>query len=167
MPFTPLHFGPGAAIHAIAPKHVSFLAFCGANVIIDIEPLYYILTDQYPLHRFFHTYIGATLAIAATICIFMLLLRIASRIKIPNIVSWQELKLPQVFAGATIGSYSHIVLDSVMHSDIRPFSPFNEYNGLYRLVSIETLHQFCMASGLFAIALILVRKFLHSRIRQQ
>lgn len=56
MPITPFHFGPGAAIHALAPKQVSFLAFCVSNILIDIEPLYFMLTDQYPLHRFFsHT----------------------------------------------------------------------------------------------------------------
>ena len=61
MPITPFHFGPGAAIHVVAPRHVSFLAFCAANVLIDIEPLYYMLTHQDRLHRFFHTYVGASL----------------------------------------------------------------------------------------------------------
>ena len=61
MPFTPFHFGPGAALYAMAPRQLSFLAFCAANVLIDVEPLYYMLTDQYPWHRFFHTYVGATL----------------------------------------------------------------------------------------------------------
>jgi hypothetical protein len=46
MPITPFHFGPGTAIHAIAPKHVSFLTFCSANVLIDIEPLYYMVIGQ-------------------------------------------------------------------------------------------------------------------------
>ena len=46
MPITPFHFGPGAALHALAPKHVSFLAFAAANVIIDVEPLYFMLAGQ-------------------------------------------------------------------------------------------------------------------------
>ena len=54
MPITPFHFGPGGVIHALAPKQVSFIAFCAANVLIDVEPLYFMLTHQYPLHRFFH-----------------------------------------------------------------------------------------------------------------
>ena len=72
MPVTPFHFGPGAAFHALAPRHVSFLAFCAANVLIDIEPLYFILTGQYPVHRFFYTYIGATFIVAITIVLFTL-----------------------------------------------------------------------------------------------
>ena len=43
MPITPFHFGPGAALHAISPRHVSFLAFCAANVLTDLESLYFLL----------------------------------------------------------------------------------------------------------------------------
>jgi hypothetical protein len=67
VPITPFHFGPGAAIYAAAPRYVSFFAFCAANILMDVEPLYYMLTQQYPLHRFFHTYIGASIVAAATV----------------------------------------------------------------------------------------------------
>jgi hypothetical protein len=105
MPITPFHFGPGAAIHAAAPRYVSFLAFCAANVLMDIEPMYYILTRQYPLHRFFHTYVGAAI----------------------------------VAIGATAGTFSHVLLDSVMHSDIRPFAPFSDSNPLRGVISVQAL----------------------------
>jgi hypothetical protein len=36
----------GAAVHAVAPRYVSFLAFCAANVLIDMETLYFLLTNQ-------------------------------------------------------------------------------------------------------------------------
>jgi hypothetical protein len=71
MPVTPFHFGPGAMVHAVAPKHISFLAFCTANVLMDVEPLYYMVTRQYPLHRFLHTYVGATIVLLATTAIFL------------------------------------------------------------------------------------------------
>jgi hypothetical protein len=70
VPVTPFHFGPGAAVHAAAPRYVSFIAFCGANVLIDIEPLTYILSHQYPVHRFFHSYAGATVIWPATVLLF-------------------------------------------------------------------------------------------------
>ena len=75
MPITPFHFGPGATVHAIAPRHISFLAFCAANVLIDVETLYCILTRQYPWHRFFHTYVGATIVVVATVALFAASLR--------------------------------------------------------------------------------------------
>ena len=52
MPFMPFHFGPGALVHCAAPGSVSFLAFCGANVLVDFEPLHFMLTQQEPIHRF-------------------------------------------------------------------------------------------------------------------
>ena len=163
MPITPFHFGPGAAIHAIAPKHVSFLAFCSANVLIDIEPLYYMVTGQYPLHRFLHTYIGATVIMVATALIFFFALKLASRVRLPNLFQWQSLKPLPIWLGAAAGSYSHIVLDSVMHADIVPLSPFSEVNVLYQLVSLGELHLFCVFAAVLGLALLGIRRLLKAR----
>jgi len=59
-------------LNAVAPKHISFVSFVAANVLIDIEPLYYMLTKQYPLHRFFHTYVGAGLVSIAAVLLIIL-----------------------------------------------------------------------------------------------
>ena len=155
MPFTPFHFGPGAALHAAAPKHVSFLAFCAANVIIDIEPLYFMAIQQFPLHRFFHTYVGASIILLLTVALFMGTLRLASVVPLPNMFGWKQLTIRQVVVGAALGSYSHIVLDSIMHSDIRPFAPLSDGNPLLGAVSLSTLHWSCLAAG--AVGLVAVR----------
>ena len=84
MPFTPFHFGPGAALHAIAPKHVSFIAFCASNVVIDVESLYNLLNHRTPVHAFFHTYIGATLALLGVVGIFSALRQLSERPWVPN-----------------------------------------------------------------------------------
>jgi membrane-bound metal-dependent hydrolase YbcI (DUF457 family) len=158
VPITPFHFGPGAVVHAFAPRHVSFLAFCSANVLIDIEPLYYMVTRQYPLHRFFHTYIGATIITVVTACIFFVALKLALRVRLPNLFQWQDLKSSSVLLGAAVGSYSHIVLDSVMHHDIVPLSPFSRANALYGIVPLGTLHLFCVLSAIVALVIFALRK---------
>jgi len=163
MPITPFHFGPGAAIHAIAPKHVSFLAFCSANVLIDSEPLYYMTTGQYPLHRFFHTYIGATIIIVATALIFFAALKLASRVRLPNLFQWQSLNPLPIWLGAAAGSYSHIVFDSVMHSDIAPLSPFSEVNMLYQLVPLGELHLFCVFAAVSGLVILGIRRLIKAR----
>lgn len=152
MPFTPFHFAPGAALHALAPRQLSFMAFAGANVLVDVEPLYFMLIGQAPLHRFFHTYIGVTLVMVATMALFLLARWTARRVWLPNPGNWQALHLRPVMLGAAAGSYSHIVLDSVMHADIRPLSPFSPANPLYRVVSLDALHNACLLSGAVAIA---------------
>jgi membrane-bound metal-dependent hydrolase YbcI (DUF457 family) len=51
--------------------------------------------------------------------------------------------------GAFIGTYSHVFLDSIMHADVEPFSPFSTQSPLYHIVSLFTLHALCIALGLF------------------
>jgi hypothetical protein len=152
VPLTPFHFGPGAAVHSAAPRYVSFLAFCGANVLIDVEPLYYMLTGQFPLHRFFHTYVGATLVATATILLFLGARRVARAL--------QRLSIRAIAIGAFLGTYSHIVLDSVMHADIRPFAPFSDTNPLLGIVSLGALHLFCVIAGGLGVIVVLARKTL-------
>jgi len=158
MPITPFHFGAGVALHAAAPRHVSFLSFCVANILIDVEPLYYMLTQQYPLHRFLHTYIGATFILALSFVLFIFALWLVTFFPIPDWLRWQELKPAPVAAGAAAGSYSHIVLDSVMHDDITPLSPFSDSNALLGAVSLDTLHWSCAVAGFAAIVLLGVRR---------
>lgn len=161
MPITPFHFGPGAAIHAIVPRYVSFLAFCAVNVLIDVETLYYMLTRQYPWHRFFHTYLGATIAVVATVVLFAALLKLASVRLPPNLLGWKQLTMRPVVIGAAVGGYSHIVLDSLMHPDIHPLSPFSPANALAGIVSLSGLHLSCVALGVIGLAIVGLRNWLH------
>lgn len=157
MPITPFHFGPGAVIHAVAPRQVSFLAFCAANVLIDSEPLYYMLTHQERLHRFFHTYVGASLVALATLALFLVCRWIARRFWLPNPFEWQSLSPLAVAVGAAAGTFSHIVLDSIMHSDITPLSPFSDANPLFWLTSLAALLWFCLVSGVLALLILGIR----------
>jgi membrane-bound metal-dependent hydrolase YbcI (DUF457 family) len=160
MPITPFHFGPGAALHAMAPRHVSFIAFCGANVLIDVESLHNMVTRQEQVHAFFHTYVGATLVAAATIALLMASLWIARQVRLPNPWRWQQLGAMPITVGAAAGAYSHVLLDSVMHADITPLMPFSASNVLLGWVSLSTLHWFCLASGAFALVLMGIRRLL-------
>jgi hypothetical protein len=157
MPITPFHFGPGAAIHAASPRHVSFLAFCAANVLIDVEPLYYILTRQYPLHRVFHTYVGAVVVAIATVALFAVARRLTRFWPLPNPFAWQDLRIGPVAIGAAAGTLSHVFLDSIMHPDIRPLAPFSNSNPMLLALSLPTLHWSCVFAGLVGICVLAIR----------
>lgn len=158
MPITPFHFGPGAAIHALAPRQVSFLAFCAANVLIDVEPLYFMLTQQYPVHRFFHTLIGASLIVVLTLVLFVGARAFARRFWLPDLFRWRSLGLAAVAMGAAFGSYSHVLFDSLMHSDVAPLAPFSEANPLLGAVSLDTLHWGCVAAGVAGMVVLFLRQ---------
>lgn len=162
MPFTPFHFGPGAMLHAVAPRQISFLAFCAANVLIDIEPLHGMLTQQPRLHGFFHTWVGATLVAAATVALFAGCRWVGRRGWLPDPFRWQALGLRAVAVGSAVGTYSHIVFDSIMHSDITPFAPFSDANPLRHVVSLATLHGACLAAGAAGLLLLGVRRLLEA-----
>jgi hypothetical protein len=159
MPFTPFHFGPGAAIHALAPRHISFLAFCGANVLTDVEPLYYLLTHQYPVHRFLHTIAGATLTWIATAMLFLLAIRVSARLRLPDWFGWRNLTPMPIALGAATGAYSHLVLDGLMHADMAPFAPFTQANPLLGAIPLGALHGACVIAAIAVLAVISVRRW--------
>ena len=165
MPFTPFHFGPGAAFKAAAPSRFSFIIFCYSQVITDLEPGFYLLRGEYPVHRFFHTCLGATLV--GVFCALtgrplgQLALRLwhawfpaAFRGVVgPAVcISWRV-----AFVSAFIGTYSHVFLDSIMHPDIVPLSPFSSENPMLHLVSLPLLHLFCIVLGIVGVLIYLMR----------
>lgn len=158
MPITPFHFGPGMAVKAIVPRLFSLTTFIGANVLIDIEPLYYMLTNQYPLHRFFHTYVGATAIILAAVFGMLLLAHLLKAFSFNPWWAQREFELLPVVVGAVFGAYSHIVLDSIMHTDIQPLAPFSEGNPIFHVVTLSELHEFCLIAGILGVVVLLASR---------
>lgn len=155
MPFTPFHFGPAAALKAVAPSHFSFTIFCFSQVVTDLEPGFYLLRGEYPVHRFFHTYLGAT--IVALVCaptgrfICQLALR-AWKAWFPAALTalfGRSIRIPWrvAFISAFLGTYSHVFLDSIMHRDVTPMSPFSQANPMLSIISLSLLHSLCFALG--------------------
>lgn len=169
MPFTPFHFGPGAALKAVAPRHFSFTLFAFTNVAIDVEPLVYLVADDYPVHRFFHTYAGATLAAVACYLVGRPVCSWAIRLwngRLSEAQSrWLEIE-PRIAAlpaaiGAVSGAWSHVLIDSLMHADMRPLAPFSAADGMDRFFSFAEIQGFCAligALGLSALAATALRR---------
>ena len=154
MPFTPFHLGPGAAFKAIGGRRFSFMVFGGSQVLMDIEPLIGILTHQQILHGPTHTVLGAfligTLAGVIGKPISAAVLRWLSVPHYP--VTWAA-----SFLGAYIGTFSHILLDAFMHSDMSPLWPVAGGNPLLGQISLGHLHVACMVAGLLGAAIVAIR----------
>ena len=54
-----------------------------------------------------------------------------------------EIGFGQAVGGAFIGSLSHVFLDSLMHSDLRPLIPFNDQNAMFDGIGPGTIHLVC------------------------
>ena len=161
MPATPLHMGPGILVKAVAGRHFSLMVFGFAQVLIDIEPVVRIVRGDAVLHGFTHTYLGATgIAVAAAligrpVCEW-LLDRWRDDPASP-FMNWlrgsPKITWTAALSGAFAGTYSHVVLDSIMHVDMEPLAPFSASNVLHHLISLDALHVFCIATAVMGAAL--------------
>lgn len=170
MPFTPFHMGPGLAIKAVCGRYFSLMVFGFSQVAIDIEPLVRIIRGDAVLHGFTHTYLGASLiglvsvVVGRPVCQFLLNYwrldpdsPFMNWLRGPKVISWRA-----TIVGAFVGTYSHVFLDSIMHSDMQPLAPVSKANGLLHVISVDELHVLCVLSGalgaLLLFALFLVRR---------
>jgi membrane-bound metal-dependent hydrolase YbcI (DUF457 family) len=159
VPFTPLHMGPGMALKALAGSHLSLVSFGVAQVAMDIEPLVHMLRGDSAHHGFAHTYIGATVVGFVALPVA----RAASRrlshlwnqefragrlawLAEPVSRSWMP-----IVVGTFAGTYSHVMLDSILHADMAPLAPFRQGNAMLHLMSFGGIHLFCLASGILGL----------------
>src|SRR5215471_1105046 len=131
MPVTPFHMGPGVVIKAVGGRYFSLMVFGFSQVAMDVEPLVRMIRGDAVLHGFTHTYLGATL-----------------------------IGLVSAVAGAFVGTYSHVFLDSIMHSDLQPLAPLSEVNGLLHVTSVGGLHLLCVLCGVLGALLMFATFFI-------
>ena len=125
------------------------MVFGWAQIVMDLQPLFVLLTGEGHLHGFSHTYVGATLlAIFSALTgkylseLGLKLLGITKKHN-PIQISWWV-----AFGSAFIGTYTHVALDSIMHNDVEPFYPLSQANSLLGFITVDELHQFCLFSAL-------------------
>ena len=160
MPITPFHFGPGALIKAAAPAHVSWSVFALSNALIDLEPIVLFFVTGDPAHPWLHTLPGAlgVAVVVATVgrqpCEW--LLRLWNRRLSTAQARWlgvePGIRRSAAWAGALLGTLSHIALDAVMHVDVHPLWPLVQGNPWQGAVNVEQLQWGCVAAGLTGLA---------------
>ena len=163
MPFTPFHIGPGILVKALLQGSFSLMVFGWAQIVMDLQPLVAIVTGEGKLHGFTHTYVGSTLIAVFSAVTGKYLSQGALVIFSNGAQRGINIRWWVAFLSAFIGSYSHVALDSIMHTDIEPLSPFSQSNELLGVISVGALHKFCIYSGLvgavmyFAVSYLLAR----------
>lgn len=159
MPFTPFHLGPACALKVVAGQSFSLTVFAFCQVVMDVEPLLYLLCGKGIVHGVSHTYLGGTV-----LAVFSLLAgcpacqrllnywvprpdqRFQMYLRGPRTITW-----PAAASGAFVGAYSHVLLDSMIHADVRPFAPFSDANPMQGLVSFAAMHFLCAGVGLLGL----------------
>lgn len=156
MPFTPYHLGPAALIGLLFFSIFDFPALLVASVVIDIEPLGVLVFDlDYPMHGFFHSFLGGAL-VAGLTSIVMYSLRKDIRTLMRSSKLEQDSSFQKIFRTSLFGVYFHILLDSPLYGDMKPFNPFGG-NPFYGLFSSGQIYLFSGISFFVAILVYLVR----------
>ena len=165
MPITPFHIVAGFAVKSIFGRYFSWSVFTLTNIIIDTEVIYYILTIGEASHKFFHTFFGST--IVATFCA-ILGIPICEKVleywnknlqnekslsKLKWLATGTKITIISSVSGAFVGAYSHILLDSFMHIDVKPLG-----NNLLGIISINKLHLSCVALFLIGVVIYFLKR---------
>jgi hypothetical protein len=137
--------GAGIAIKAVARRRFSLMVFGWSQILMDLQPLISMTTDRLELHGFSHTLLGATLiGLPAALTgkplgeLGLRILRMPAHLPIP----WRT-----AFVSAWVGTYSHILLDAIMHFDVEPLAPLQSGNRLQGVISLDALHILCVAAA--------------------
>jgi len=123
MPFTPFHLGPGLLIGLLLFKFMDLPTFLLASVMVDLEPfLVMLLGLNYPLHGFFHSFLGGSVAAIA-----LALAMLKFRPSISGVMSLlrleQSISPGRIWAASLLGVYTHVLLDSPLYPEMKPFYP--------------------------------------------
>lgn len=163
MPFTPLHLGPALFFGMVLLRYIDLPTFLVANVIVDIEPLVILTFGLYrtdslglSLHGLFHSFLGGTLA---ALLLALVMIRMRGYLEpLMRLVGLEQVSSPRsVYAAALSGVYMHILLDSRLYADIRPFYPFSYNPFLGGMAAALGVWWFCIVTGLIGVALLVFR----------
>ncbi len=154
MPFTPFHMGAVLISKPLCNSHLSLITFGIAQIIMDIEPGIGMLNDAAILHGPTHTILGAigiaffVMLISPVVCKIFLgkVNKELSHYRLLWLIQTEQVQMRDVIFSALFGTLSHVALDSLLHADIRPLSPFSMSNPLFGLVSHDGVYQLCAAA---------------------
>jgi hypothetical protein len=157
MPFTPFHFGPGLFFGIPLRKYIHVPTFIFANVLLDIEPLIVLITGiNCPLHGYLHTF-AAAIGVGALFGLGVFVIERSMRPIYVKLLLDPDIKFSklQFVTAGVLATLLHVLLDSPLYSDIKPFFPLSA-NPLYGAAYSIEIYLLSIWMGIFGIAFYIV-----------
>lgn len=141
-------------------KRFSVIAFGIAQVAMDIEPGVRMAAGAEVLHGPTHTFLGAlfmaflVMLVTPGICNGLLTKwnKEVVHYKMARLAHFGTVSKTAVIIGAFFGTLSHVLLDSLMHHDIHPLSPFFQANPFTGLITHDAIYHACTIAGVLGSA---------------
>ena len=154
MPFTPFHMGAALVIKPAARRHFSLFAFGVAQIVMDIEPLLGMVLGWGRLHGWTHTVVGALLLAPVAAWLTGLVYPWVARwwnghmhIHRLQWLGMPPLRRSALWAGALVGTLSHVLLDAWIHADLQPWAPFSAANPWLGWIAHDNVYLGCAVAG--------------------
>lgn len=171
MPFTPFHMGAVLICKPISNSQLSILTFGIAQVIMDIEPGIGMITGAKILHGPSHTVLGALITACFVILISpkicsVILQKTNKELKhyqLHWLIESENVTRKEIIISAFFGTFSHIVLDSVIHADIQPLTPFSDKNPLFGIVPHDQIYMVCAIAGILGLIIWFFKMWINGR----
>lgn len=161
-----LHLGPALILGYSLKHRIHWPTLIIASVIVDLEPLVVILfdPDSYPVHGYLHTFVSSILFGSLVGVVMWLLRKYFSNLFSLLALTTMSSSLSNYIVAGFSGWFLHVLLDSPLYSDIRPFYPLNT-NPLYCPNISDVVVKSSLCSTLVGIVIYLLhfyktRKFL-------
>jgi hypothetical protein len=141
----------------------SFGVFATVQVLIDVETVANFIGNAPRLHTASHSFVGSLIPATIAIVIHRPAFRLAARLlaPLPSLGRWAfgEVAFARgpLMGSALIGAWSHVVFDSVMHADARPFMPFSAANPFLQIISSSSENWICLVCGVVGMTLLAFR----------
>jgi len=155
MPVTPFHIGPSVCLGLALRRYIDFPVFILANFVVDLEPLAVIMFGlNYPVHGYFHTlFFGALVGGISAVFFYLfrnILKKIMGFLRLPYETSFKK-----ILISAVLGIWLHVLIDSFLYPDIRPFYPFS-WNPLFGKIGFITMYLLCSILAIVAVLIYIV-----------
>ncbi|MFW6117095.1 MAG: hydrolase [Thermoproteota archaeon] len=152
MPFTPFHLVPGVGLGLPLRRYLHAPTLLLASIVVDVEPLMVLLLGlRYPLHGYLHTFL---LALPTGLILGYVMFRLEPFLqpfyKLFRLENGKSLSLKSFLAAGGLGTGVHVLLDTPLYSDIRPFFPFTA-NPLYNPALTLEIYILCIGMAAFGI----------------
>jgi hypothetical protein len=153
MPFTPLHLGPALAFGLPLRKYLHLPTFIVANVVLDVEPLLVMMLSlNYPLHGYLHTFLSA-------VAVGLLLGYVMFRLNKPlkgfysklQLETNKTLPLKSFLVAGIFGTALHVLFDSLLYSEMHPFFPYLANPMLNFHMSTVSVYLLCVYLGILGL----------------
>jgi membrane-bound metal-dependent hydrolase YbcI (DUF457 family) len=142
VPFTPFHFGPCAALALPLSRRIDLPVFLLSNVAVDLEP-YTVMTMRLdlPVHGLFHTYTVGSLVALAWACAAWPMRGLFARAMGFFRLAY-ETSFKKILFSSLLGVWFHVLLDSMLYPEMRPFFPLGG-NAMLGALSVEAVYRLC------------------------